>query len=84
MAGQPLTQLVAGGEETFGARHKALVMVSEPGESRWMPHPRRFDEFDPPTLLHGAGGIRGIESAGAFLAANAVCDQRRADFAAWR
>ena len=57
-----LTQLVAGGEETFGARHKSLVMVSEPGESRWMPHPRRFDEFDPPTLLHGAGEFAGLKA----------------------
>ena len=55
------SQLVAGGEEVFGARHADLAMVSEPGaSSRWMPAPRRFDEFDPPTLLEGAGGFDGL------------------------
>lgn len=51
-----LTQLVAGGEEVFGARHGELVMVKEPGEqSRWMPHERRFGEFEGPTVLSGCG-----------------------------
>ena len=50
------TQLVAGGEELFGAKHGDLVMVSEPsGDSRWMPDERRFGEFEPPTVLSGCG-----------------------------
>ena len=51
-----LTQLVDGGQELFGAKHKELVLVREPGEqSRWMPYERRFGEFDPPTALSGCG-----------------------------
>ncbi len=49
-----LTQMVAGGEEFFGARHQDLVMVNEPGdERRWLPEERRFGEFAPPTMLEG-------------------------------
>jgi len=49
-----LTQLVDGGEELFGAKHRQLTMIKEPGATaRWMPQERRFGEFDPPTLLRG-------------------------------
>ena len=57
-----LTQLVAGGEELFGAGHQDLVMVKEPGErQRWMPHERRYGEFDPPTVLAGCGPFAALE-----------------------
>ena len=49
-----LTQLVDGGEALFGATHRELVMVKEPGAAaRWMPVERRFGEFDRPTMLRG-------------------------------
>ena len=61
-----LTQLVEGGEDFFGARHRELVMVKEPGAAaRWMPYERRFAEFDPPAMLSGIG-----EFAGADVRAN--------------
>ena len=56
-----LTQLVAGGESFFGAKHRDLVMVNEPGEhSRWMPYQRRYGEFNPPTTLTGSGQFANI------------------------
>lgn len=37
-------------------------MVREPGaSSRWMPNERRFGEFDPPTILSGAGEFVGLD-----------------------
>ncbi len=57
-----LTQLVDGGEALFGARHRELAMVKEPGGApRWMPQERRFGEFDPPTVLSGIGKFAGLE-----------------------
>ena len=57
-----LTQMVAGGEELFGARHGALSMVKEPGgKQRWMPEERRFGEFEAPTTLSGGGQFAGME-----------------------
>ena len=54
-----LTQLVAGGEDFFGARHAGLCLVQEPGangaRSRWLPPERHFGEFEAPTLLAGCG-----------------------------
>ena len=62
-----LSQLVDGGEKVFGARHGDLAMVSEPGgASRWMSAPRRFDEFDAPTLLDGVGSLRGMQARANF------------------
>ena len=50
------TQMVAGAEALFGAKHQDLVMVKEPGErQRWMPEERHWGEFDPPTMLNGTG-----------------------------
>ncbi|MCY3833529.1 MAG: beta-galactosidase [Chloroflexi bacterium] len=57
-----LTQLVAGGEELFGARHGALALVKEPGaQQRWMPEERRFGEFEAPTVLSGSGQHSSME-----------------------
>ena len=57
-----LSQLVDGGEALFGAKHGELAMVREPGaSSRWMPNERRFGEFDPPTILSGAGEFVGLD-----------------------
>ncbi len=55
-----LTQLVDGGEDFFGAKHKDLALVKEPGAAtRWMPDERRFGEFDPSTSLTGCGPYAG-------------------------
>ena len=57
-----LTQLVDGGEALFGATHRELAMVKEPGAApRWMPQERRFGEFDPPAVLSGLGEFAGLE-----------------------
>jgi len=57
-----LTQLVAGGEELFGAKHSELVLVKEPSErQRWMPYERRYGEFDPPTIMSGAGEFADLD-----------------------
>ncbi len=57
-----VAQLVEGGEACFGARHEDLVMVKTPGNRRrWMPHERRFGEFDPPTCLAGSGAYAGLQ-----------------------
>ena len=60
-------QMVAGGEALFGARHAELVMVNEPhGESRWMPQPRHFGEFDASTTLVGSGDFGGMTAKANF------------------
>ena len=57
-----LTQLVAGGEELFGAKHGELVMVKEPSERpRWMPNERRYGEIGPPTNMSGAGEFTDLD-----------------------
>ena len=57
-----LTQLVDGGEELFGAKHSELVLVKEPSErQRWMPYERRYGEFDPPTIMSGAGEFADLD-----------------------
>ena len=60
-----LTQLVDGGDNFFGAKHKDLIMVQEPRESgrdgRWMPYERRYGEFDPPTMLRGCAAYADLE-----------------------
>ena len=62
-------QLVAGGEQLFGARHESLVMVDEPGGARrWMPYERHFGEFDPPTMLRGYGDLANMEVRANFYA----------------
>ena len=61
------TQMVAGAEALFGARHADLVMVDEPGDRRrWLPYERHFSEFDPPTMLHGAGDFGGTNAMANF------------------
>jgi len=63
----PRAQMVAGGEELFGARHKDVRIVREPnGETRWTPEERTFGEFAPPTVLEGTGEFAGVELRAAF------------------
>lgn len=54
------SQMVDGAEALFGAAHESLALVHEPTRpGRWMPYERRFGEFDPVTVLHGAGEFYG-------------------------
>ena len=62
-----LAELVDGGEALFGARHRELAMVKEPGAApRWMPQERRFGEFDPPMVLGGIGEFAGLDLRASF------------------
>lgn len=55
-------QMVDGAEVLFGAAHAALTLVHEPTRpGRWMPAERRFGEFEPCTMLQGAGEFQGAE-----------------------
>lgn len=50
----PPKQMVDGGEELFGARHRSVHIVREPGDAaKWTPHERGYGEFAPPTILNG-------------------------------
>ncbi len=52
----PRAQMVDGAEELFGARHKGVQIVREPGGAqRWTPEERGYGEFAPPTVLSGSG-----------------------------
>jgi len=62
-----LTQLVDGGEALFGAKHRELAMVKEPGGApRWMPQERRFGESDPPTVVSGIGEFAELDLRASF------------------
>ena len=53
-------QMVDGAETLFGAAHAGLTLVHEPKRpGRWMPPERRFGEFEPCTMLQGAGKFQG-------------------------
>ncbi len=56
----PREQMVAGGQDLFGARHGRVSIVREPGgASRWTPAERTWGEFAPPTVLEGSGDYAG-------------------------
>lgn len=59
--------MVAGGEETCGARHESVQIVREPeGRARWTPQERGYGEFAPATVLQGAGAYSGLELRASF------------------
>jgi beta-galactosidase len=47
------TGLFRGAEELFGARHRSLTLVDEPGDRRWLLQPRGAGEIEPVTELRG-------------------------------
>jgi beta-galactosidase GanA len=56
----PRAELVDGGEELFGARHRRVQLVREPGgATRWSPPERTWGEYAPPTVLEGTGSLAG-------------------------
>ena len=66
-----LSQLVDEGEALFGAQHFELAMVGEPdAPSRWMPYERHYGEFDPPTVLSGAGEFVDLDLRANFYLQN--------------
>lgn len=63
----PREQMVAGGEELFGARHRLVQIVREPdGKNLWTPEERGYGEFAPPTVLEGAGELAGTSLRASF------------------
>lgn len=61
------TQMVDGGEALFGARHKRVQIVQEPGgASKWTPGMRGYGEFAPPTVLEGAAELAGSSLRASF------------------
>ena len=64
----PRAQMVGGGEELFGARHKDVRLVREPGDGRtlWTPSERTWGEFAPATILEGAGRLAGTRLRASF------------------
>ncbi len=60
-------QMVDGAEALFGAVHAGLTLVHEPERpGRWMPPERRFGEFQPCTMLQGAGKFKGSDVLASF------------------
>lgn len=63
----PRAQMVEGGEELFGARHRRVQIVREPdGATRWTPPERGWGEYAPPTILTGAGTWAGTSLRASF------------------
>jgi len=55
----PRSQMVEGGEEIFGARHKSLQIVCQPeGRTAWIIDERSYGEFAPATILEGVGELQ--------------------------
>jgi beta-galactosidase GanA len=56
----PRRQMAPGAEDLFGARHKRVQIVREPGDgARWTPEERGYGEFASATVLLGAGVYTG-------------------------
>jgi beta-galactosidase len=63
----PRSQMVAGGEELFGARHERVRIVGEPdGAGRWTPSARGWGEFADPVVLTGTGELEGARLRASF------------------
>ncbi|MDD2706564.1 MAG: beta-galactosidase [Verrucomicrobiae bacterium] len=63
----PRAQMVDGGEEVFGARHKKIRIVKEPNvQSVWTPREDRLGQWLPPMILKGTGPLAGARLRASF------------------
>ncbi|OGV63819.1 MAG: hypothetical protein A3K19_04935 [Lentisphaerae bacterium RIFOXYB12_FULL_65_16] len=64
----PREQMVRGGRDVFGAKHRDVRIVREPdgGRKIWTPDERGWGEFAPPTVLEGANDLAGTRLRASF------------------